>query len=180
MGKRMSGGHNGQNARLGVDTVPKHSGCDKQCLRAFALLGKARSRDAGASWIGPEGPQANGATPNLHTRRAYHDPFCRRGLFGDMTCGLTALSPDGRLTLYLYKASRHIQHWTRPERSVSHALCQWASWLGAQTLGRRVCSQWMHAGIICHTQTTEAFPFERALLDSCGQHSQKSPVKVFN
>ena len=37
---------------LGVDMVPEYSGCDKQRLRASALL--RRSRGAEASWIGPE------------------------------------------------------------------------------------------------------------------------------
>ena len=144
-GRRMSEGQtsDGRNARLGVDAVPEYSGCDKQRLRASAPLGRARSRGAGASWIGPEGPQVNRATITLHTRTAYHGPFCRRGPSDGITCGPTALSPCGRLILDLDEASQHTQPLTRLGESGSDTGCQWASGLGTQTLGRMVCSQWL-------------------------------------
>ena len=85
--------------------VPEYSVCNKQRLRVSAPLVKAWSRGVGASWIGPKGPQVNGATPTLHTRRAYHGPLCHTGPFGDLTCGPTEFSPGGRLILDLNKAS---------------------------------------------------------------------------
>ena len=60
-GNKMSCGNVGTeqvevDVLLSIDIVPEYSGCNKQRLRASALLRRARSRGAEASWIGPEQP----------------------------------------------------------------------------------------------------------------------------
>ena len=133
--------------------LPEYSGCGKSYLRASSPHGKVRSRDARASWIGHATLQANGATPNLRTRRVYREPFCHRGLSGDITSGLTAPSPDGRLTPDFDGASQHIPQESRPEGSGFHTSHRWASVLGGQTLGRIACNQLLNVYWCCMPYT---------------------------